>query len=79
MGPGELIGKGLWWDVHNPPEYIAIMMSLFGNTSPLGDLCMAIIVPCLQSMYIKSKSFGNISKTHTIIFYITDNKSADGP
>ena len=77
MGPGELIGKGLWWDVHNTPQYVIKVMGVFGSSSPLGDLNMAIIIPFLQSMYLKSKSFGNISKTHTLIFYITDNKSVD--
>ena len=77
MGTGGLVGKGLWWDVHNAPQYITGVMSVFGSTSPLGDLNMAIIIPFFQSMYIKSKSFKNISKTHTVIFYITDNKTMD--
>ena len=77
MGQGGLVGKGLWWDVHDPPKQILLLGSLFRNTSPLGDFAMAILVPFLQSVILKSKSFGNISKTHTVIFYITDNKSVD--
>ena len=77
MGTGGPIGKGLWWDVHNAPKFVTGVMSIFGSTSPLGDLNMAIIIPFFQSMYIKSKSFKNISKTHTVIFYITDNKNMD--
>ena len=77
MGTEGLVGKGLWWNVHNEPQFITMVNRVFGNTSPLGDLTMAIIIPFFQSMHLKSKSFKNFSKTHTVMFYITDSKTMD--
>ena len=78
MGTEGLVGKGLWWNVHKVPQFITIVSRVFANKSPLGDISMALIIPFFQSMvYIKSKSFKNLSKTHTVMFYITDNKTMD--
>ena len=76
MGQSGLVGKGLWYDVHNKPQFVRMVHGLFGITSPLGDFSLSILFPMIQSMIIKFKSFGHISKTQTVTFYIYDRISA---
>ena len=73
MGPSGLVGKGLWYDVHDKPQFVRMMHGLFGSTSPLGDFSLSILIPMIQSMIIKSKSFDRISNTNTVTFYIYHN------
>ena len=73
MGPSGLVGKGLWWNVHNPPRFLKIESPLYGA---LGHFAMLLGIPIIQSMIIISKSFGHISKTQTVTFYIYDSISA---
>ena len=77
MGPGGLVGKGLWWDVHDPPNNIVALTNIFQNAAPLGDFWTAIVIPLLQSMILKFMSFRHVYKAQSVTFYITDNKSKD--
>lgn len=75
MGPSGLVGNGLWWHVHDPPRFARMIMVVFGNKSPLGDFVLLLLLPIIQSMIIKNKSFGNTSKVNTVTFYIYDSIS----
>ena len=75
MGPSGLVGRGLFWNVRDPPRFAIarIVGLLFGNKSPLGDMVVAILIPMIQSMIVKFKSLDHISSTHTVTFYIHGN------
>ena len=78
VGSKGLVGKGLWWNVHEkPPQLVADLEMIFGHTSPLGDLMLCGLVPLLQIMFLKWKGFTNISKVHAVTFHITDNWKMD--
>ena len=69
MGPSGLVGKGLWWNVHDPPLFQTIWNKWL-------DFAFFFMFPLIQSMIIVSKSYGHISNTQTVTFYIYDNISA---
>ena len=76
MGPSGLVGKGLWFNVHDKPQFVRMVGTFIGNKSPLGDLVLSQLIPLIQSLFIKSKSFNRISNTHTVTFNVYDNISA---
>ena len=67
MGPGQLLGKGLWWSVHDP--YCLMIANIFGN---IGGFVLSIIIPLVQSHFLACQGF----RTHHVTFQITDNKQS---
>ena len=71
MGESGLLGKGLRWNVHDPTS--KAITDAFANRAAF---VLNFIIPLLQSQYLFTKGFRDISKTHTISFYISDNQKA---
>ena len=71
MGAEGLIGKGLQWDVHKQSS--KTIMNVFANWAAF---FLNFIVPWAQSQYLFTRGRNDISNTHTISFYISDNQKA---
>ena len=70
-GTKGLTGKGLKWNVHDPTS--KSITDAFANRAAF---VLNFIIPLIQSQYLFTKGFRDISKTHTISFYISDNQKA---
>ena len=65
MGPGRLVGKGLWWSVQDPTSLI------IGNISGhMGGNVLNLIIPLVQSHVLAHQGF----RTNQVSFQITDYK-----
>ena len=71
MGAEGLIGKGLQWDVHEQSS--KTIMNIFANWAAF---FLNFIVPWAQCQYLFTRGRNDISNTHTISFYISDNQKA---
>ena len=74
MGPNGLVGKGLWWNVHDPPQFFLNFQSPV--YAFIGNFALLLAILTIHSMIIISKSFGHISNTQPVTFYIYDSVSA---
>ena len=72
MGPSNLKGKGLWWDVRGPG-----LLTLWEVTTNKGSFILGCILPLIQSVYLASRSITSVSETHTVNFFITDNRKSN--
>ena len=72
MGTKGLIGKGLRWNVHEPLS--KSIADVFANRAAF---VLNFIIPMIQSQYLFTKGFKDISKTHTICLYISDNQKSN--
>ena len=70
LGPAELQGKGLWWDVHDD-ETLKLVTNIFGNWA---SFFLNVLLPLAQSQYLSCISFKDISATHAVIVTISDNR-----
>ena len=72
MGTKGLIGKGLRWNVHD--QLSKSIADVFANRAAF---VLNFIIPMIQSQYLFTKGFKDISKTHTICLYISDNQKSN--